>query len=167
MQDLTPLDVQKQVFNRSLRGYSIAEVRAYLHLIAEELERLLKENDRMSSENAMLREEVRDYHDRERMLKDTLLAAQKVSEEIRENAQKEAEIVMKDAELRAEKIVSQAMHRVGELERTIQELRLERKSVRSKLATTLGLFEQVIQLDAEQEANELSVMQMYRKSSGE
>lgn len=167
MQDLTPLDVQKQVFNTSFRGYSVNEVRAYLHLLAEELESLLKERGRLASENAVLREEVNDYQDRERMLKDTLLSAQKVSEEIRENAHKEAEIIVKEAELRAEKVLSQAMQRVGELEKNIQELRLERKSMRHKLQSTLGMFEQMIQLDMEQEANEFSVMQMYRKTSGE
>ena len=47
MQNLTPLEIQKQTFSRALKGYSPDEVRAYLHLVAEEIERLLRENDRL------------------------------------------------------------------------------------------------------------------------
>jgi cell division initiation protein len=165
MQDLTPLDIQKQLFNRTFRGYAIDEVRAYLHVLAEEFEKLLKLSEHVGSENALLREEIGDYVDRERMLKDTLLSAQKVSEEIRDNAHREADIIVKEAELRAEKMISQAMQRVGELERIIQELKIERKSMRNKLQTTLNLFDQMIQLDMEQEASELPIAQMIRKQS--
>ena len=58
MQDLTPLEIQKQVFARAVRGFHRDEVRAYLHLVAEEIERLLKDVDRLSRENAMLRDEL-------------------------------------------------------------------------------------------------------------
>ena len=34
--NLTPLDIQKQTFSRGFKGYHVDEVRAYLHLIAEE-----------------------------------------------------------------------------------------------------------------------------------
>lgn len=166
MHDLTPLDIQKQTFNTTFRGYSVNEVRGYLHLLAEELERLLKERERLGSENTLLREEVADYKDRERMLKDTLLSAQRVSEEIRTNAEREAEIIVKEAELHSEKMISQAMERVGEIERAIQDLKIERKALRNKLQATLGMFEQMIALDAEQEATDRPMTQMYRKSSG-
>ena len=40
MQNLTPLEIQKQTFARKLKGFDPQEVRAYLQLIAEEIERL-------------------------------------------------------------------------------------------------------------------------------
>ncbi len=58
MQNLTPLEIQKQTFSRAIKGYHPDEVRAYLHLVAEEIERLLRENDRYARENAMLREDL-------------------------------------------------------------------------------------------------------------
>lgn len=167
MQDISPLDIQKQTFNATFRGYSVNEVRAYLHLLAEELEHLLKQSEKFSSENTLLREEVADYKDRERMLKDTLLSAQRVSEEMRNNAEKEAEIIVKEAELRAEKMIGQAMERAGEIERAIQDLKIERKALRNKLQSTLGIFEQMVALDAEEEANDLPMAHLYRKSSGQ
>jgi DivIVA domain-containing protein len=86
MQNLTPLEIQKQTFSRGLKGYNPDDVRAYLHLVAEEIERLLRENDRLSRDAAMLREDIEDHTNRERILKDTLLSAQKVAEDLTANA---------------------------------------------------------------------------------
>src|SRR5688500_16971589 len=116
MQDISPLDIQKQTFTRNVRGYSLDEVRAYLHVVAEEVERLLREVNRLATENELLREESQEHASRERILKDTLLSAQKVSEELRENARREAELIVKDAEARADRIVSHAMDRVHSIE---------------------------------------------------
>jgi len=162
MQNLTPLEIQKQLFSRTLKGYNVDEVRGYLHLVAEEIERLLIEVDRTSRENAMLREELEDHNQRERILKDTLLSAQKVSEDVRANARKEAELIVKDAELLSERLVSQAQSRVADLERAIQDLNMERRNARQKLQSTLEMVQQLIIVDAEQEATELPLTAMFR-----
>jgi cell division initiation protein len=160
--ELSPLDVQKQTFSVGFRGYSADEVRAYLHLVAEEMETLLKRIDRIEQENATLRDDARDQADRERILKDTLLSAQKVSEQIRENARKEAELVVRNAEIVAERIVDQTMERIAELERTIGDLKIERKSLRNKLTAIIQTFSQMVEMDLEQEALEEPITQMYR-----
>ena len=164
MQDLTPLEIQKQTFARKLKGFDPSEVRAYLQLVAEEIERLVREVDRLARENVMLREDLDDHNQRERILKDTLLSAQKVSEDVKANARKEAELIVKDAELLSERLVSQAMSRVADLERTIQDLKVERRSARNKLQATLDTIQQLLMLDAEQEANELPITSMHRKN---
>jgi cell division initiation protein len=162
MQNLTPLEIQKQTFSRAIKGFDQDEVRAYLHLVAEEIERLVRENDRFSRETAMLREDLEDHSNRERILKDTLLSAQKVAEDLTANARKEAELIVKDAELLSERLISQAMQRVADLERGIVELKLERRSLRNKLQGTLDIVQQMVVLDAEQEANEEPITALFR-----
>ena len=162
MQNLTPLEIQKQTFSRALKGYHPDEVRAYLHLVAEEIERLVRENDRYSRETAALREDLEDHSNRERILKDTLLSAQKVAEDLTGNARKEAELIVKDAEMLADRIIGQAMQRVGELERTINELKIERRALRNRLQGTLDIVQQMVVLDAEQEANEEPITSLFR-----
>ena len=164
MQNLTPLEIQKQTFSRAIKGYTVDEVRAYLHLVAEEIERLVKDVDRLARENAMLREELDDHNQRERILKDTLLSAQKVSEDVRANARKEAELIVKDAELLSDRLIAQAQSRVADLERSIQELKMERRAARNKLQTMLDTTQQLLMLDAEQEANEEPITSLFRKS---
>ena len=163
MQNLTPLEIQKQTFSRGLKGYNLDEVRAYLHLVAEEIERLLRENDRLQRDVSILREDIDDHENRERILKDTLLSAQKVAEDLTANARKEAELIVKDAELLAERLVSQAQQRVADLERSIGDLRMERRAARNKLTTTIDMIQQMIALDAEEEANEEPITSMFRQ----
>jgi cell division initiation protein len=165
MSNLTPLEIQKQLFARKFKGFDSDEVRAYLQMVAEEMEILIKDVDRLSRENVMLREDLDDHNQRERILKDTLLSAQKVSEDVKSNARKEAELIVKDAELLSERLVSQAMSRVADLERTIQDLKVERRGARNKLQATLDTIQQLLMLDAEQEANELPITSMYRAKS--
>lgn len=163
--NLTPLDIQKQTFSKSFKGYHLDEVRAYLHLIAEEIERLVRDVDRLARENAMLREDLDDHSQRERILKDTLLSAQKVSEDVRATARKEAELIVKDAELLSERLISQAMDRVADLERSIQDLKVQRKATRNKVQGTIETVQQLLALDAEEEANELPITTMFRANS--
>ncbi|HEY8184226.1 MAG TPA: DivIVA domain-containing protein [Thermoanaerobaculia bacterium] len=165
MSNLTPLEIQKQLFARKFKGFDSDEVRAYLQMVAEEMEILIKDVDRLSRENVMLRDDLDDHNQRERILKDTLLSAQKVSEDVKSNARKEAELIVKDAELLSERLVSQAMSRVADLERTIQDLKVERRGARNKLQATLDTIQQLLMLDAEQEANELPITSMYRAKS--
>jgi cell division initiation protein len=162
VQNLTPLEIQKQTFSRGIKGYNADEVRAYLHLVAEEIERLLRENDRLQRDVTMLREDVEDHTNRERILKDTLLSAQRVAEELTANARKEAELIVKDSELLAERLVSQAQQRVADLERSIGDLRMERRAARNKLTTTIDMIQQMIALDAEEEANEEPITSLFR-----
>jgi len=163
MQDLTPLEIQKQTFSRTIKGYNQDEVRAYLHLVAEEIEYLVRENDRLSREVAVLREDLEDHSNRERILKDTLLSAQRVAEELTVNARKEAELIVKDAELLADRLIGQAMHRVGDLEKSIGDLKIERRAARNKLQATLDTIQQMVILDAEEEANEMPLTSLFKQ----
>ena len=163
MQNLTPLEIQKQTFSRAIKGYHQDEVRASLHLVAEEIERLLRDVDRLSRENGMLREDLEDHSNRERILKDTLLSAQKVAEDLTANARKEAELIVKDAELLSERLVGQAMQRVADLEKKIGDLKLERRGARNKLQSTLETIQQMVVLDAEEEATEEPLTTLFRQ----
>jgi len=165
MQNLTPLEIQKQTFARAIKGYNPDEVRAYLHLVAEEIERLVRENDRFARETGMLREDLEDHSNRERILKDTLLSAQKVAEDLTANARKEAELIVKDAELLSERLIAQAMQRVADLERSITDLKIERRALRNKLQGTLDTIQHMVVLDAEQEANEEPITSLFRARS--
>ena len=165
MQDLTPLEIQKQTFSRTIKGYNPDEVRAYLHLVAEEIERLVRDNDRLSREVAVLRDDLEDHSNRERILKDTLLSAQKVAEDLTTNARKEAELIVKDSELLADRLMSQAMGRVADLEKAIGDLKIERRAARNKLQSTLDTIQQMIILDAEEEANEMPLTSLFKQRS--
>ncbi len=106
---LTPLDIHHKEFTHALRGYNEAEVDAFLDQVADELERLFKENIDLSEKNEALEAKVRDYQDMERTLHNTLLSAQRSSDEMMHKAQREADAVLKDAEVKAKEVIHNAL----------------------------------------------------------
>ena len=106
---LTPLDIHHKEFSHALRGYNEAEVDAFLDQVADELERLFKENIDLSEKNEALEAKVREYQDMERTLHNTLLSAQKSADEMMHKAQREAEVVLKDAEVKAKEVIHNAL----------------------------------------------------------
>jgi cell division initiation protein len=106
---LTPLDIHHKEFTHALRGYNEAEVDAFLDQVADELERLFKENIDLSERNEMLEGKVRDYQDMERTLHNTLLSAQRSADEMMQKSQREAEVVLKDAEVKAKEVIHNAL----------------------------------------------------------
>ena len=141
---ITPLDIQKHRFRTKLRGYDPAEVRAFLVSFAEQYEMVVRENNQQREQVALLREQVREHEDRERILKDTLLAAQTAANELRAQAHREAEIVVKEAEFKAEKMMEVARDRIGRYEGRLVELKALRRElverVRGMLARQASLL---------------------------
>jgi cell division initiation protein len=133
--NITPLDITQKHFRRALRGFDREEVEAFLGLVAVEFEALVKETMALREEAARLREELAEHRSRERALQETLVTAQKASEEIREAARKEAEIMLSDAELQAEKIVQGAHGRFLQIVDDINELKRQRVQFEAAIRT--------------------------------
>ena len=133
--NLTPLDVTQKQFRKVLRGLDPAEVEAFQALVASELEALVRENLALGERAQHLADEVAELRGRERTLQETLVTAQKASEEIREAARKEAEITISDAELQAEKIVQGAHARFLRIVDDINELKRQRVQFETNVRT--------------------------------
>jgi cell division initiation protein len=123
---ITPLDLTQKTFRRVLRGVDPHEVEAFLALVAAEVEALVRENQALRDTGHRMVEEIADLKSRERALQETMIAAQKVSEEIRETARKEAEITLSEAELQAEKIVQSAHQRYLRVVDDVAEVKRQR-----------------------------------------
>jgi len=85
---LTPLDIRHKEFKRGMRGYVDGEVDEFLDEVADEFERLFKENIELSERGEALQEKIDHYRSLEETLQNTLVAAQRSAEELRANAQK-------------------------------------------------------------------------------
>lgn len=94
---ITPLEIRKKAFPMALRGYAPKEVRGFLAIVANELEELRKERAQLAERLDQLASRVESYEKTEKLLKDTLLAAQRVSEGMREAAQRERDALLAQA----------------------------------------------------------------------
>src|SRR5512139_1248974 len=91
---LTPMDIHHKEFRVALRGYNQEEVDAFLDEVADEFERLFKENIDLSEKLEASNEKVRGYVEMEKTLHSTMLAAQQSAEETKAKAVKETELLM-------------------------------------------------------------------------
>jgi DivIVA domain-containing protein len=114
---LTPLDVRKQEFRRSLRGYEPTGVDDFRARVADELERILREKSVLEERVAALGEQLRAYRERERAMNEALVAAQQLREETRTGAQREAQVIVREAEAQARRILDEAKAAQGVVER--------------------------------------------------
>jgi cell division initiation protein len=164
--NITPLDITQKQFRRVFRGLDPEEVEAFLALVALEFEGLVKDVLALREDNHRKAEDIAEFRSRERALQETLVAAQKASEEIRDSARKEAEITISDAELQAEKIVQGAHSRFLRIVDDINELKRQRIQFETNVRTLVESHGKL--LDAFREpAREEAVQFMPRKRAVE
>lgn len=106
---LTPLDIHHKEFRNSLRGYSVEEVDKFLDEVADEFERLFKENIDLSERLETARDQIREFEAQKETLHNTLVAAQRSAEDITSRAKGEAAVVLRDAEMKAKEIIHNAL----------------------------------------------------------
>ncbi|MDX2472772.1 MAG: DivIVA domain-containing protein, partial [Candidatus Krumholzibacteria bacterium] len=135
---ITPLDVRKQEFNKSMRGYDGDEVRVFLNTLADEYETVLVDNKQIRERVMEQDEKISDYLNMERTLRDTLMTAERVMQETRENANREGSLIIQEAQLKARGILEECRLRTEELRREIVGLRKEKETY---LARFRGLAE--------------------------
>jgi cell division initiation protein len=148
---ISPMDIQRQTFGSSRKGFDPEEVRTYLNMVAEEVAALQGERDRLHQEVQSLQSLLEEHRQRETILKNTLLTAQRVSEEIKENARKQGENVIKEAELQADRLLELAQSRAHDVERGILDLRGQRTSLRSDIRALIARLGTLLDLQEEAE----------------
>ncbi len=139
---ITPLDVRKQEFRRVVRGLDPEEVSAFLSTVADEYEAVLVDNKQLRERILELDEKIGEYRNMERTLRDTLMTAERVLAETKDNAMKEADLMLRDAELRGQQINDSFRQQALDLRREILSLHQEKEAY---LARFRGLAEAQIQ----------------------
>lgn len=141
---ITPLEIRKQTFRRSFRGFDPDAVSSFLEMMADEFETLIRTGSDSASRLKTVEEKLQGYEKIEQTLKDTLLMAQKISDDSRTNAQKEAELIIKDATLRGNEVEQEIRQRIAKLENDLASLKNQRDTFLERfkglLTTQLNLL---------------------------
>jgi cell division initiation protein len=143
---ITPLDIQQKRFRTTMRGFAPGDVDAFLNLVAAEFEKMNAERIRLAEDNERQQRMIDEYRDREAALKETMITAQRVTEEIKDSAKKEAEIIIGRAELDAERLLEQAQDRMTELLGEIAELKRQKVQFLEQLKGVIRSHEKLVEL---------------------
>ncbi len=146
MIDLSPLDVRKKKgdFRKGLRGYETEEVEAFLNLVADRLEELVRENGTLRERNAALTESVEHFRSREVAMNDALVSAQQLREEIRSQAEREADLLLREVRSNADRLIESAKRDVERERELFDRLRTRRdRFLRSYRGFLEGQIEEI------------------------
>ena len=164
---ITPLDIQQKRFNTTFRGFAPGDVDAFLNLVAAEFEKLNAERMRLEEDNARQARTIEEYRERESALKETMITAQRVTEEVKESAKKEAEIIVGRAELDAERLLEQAQDRLTELLGDIAELKRQKIHFLEQLKGVIRAHEKLARLAEEESEGIEENLAVMRRSRDE
>jgi cell division initiation protein len=152
--NVSPLDLRQQQFRTALRGFDKVEVTSFLLAVADDYEQALRETDRLQQNIARMEALLNEHREHERSLKTTLLAAQKLADDIKANADQEARRLVAEAEGRADLLIERAQARLESLQRDIDALKLKRKDVETSLAGTIQTLRNTLDYVREQDTRE-------------
>jgi DivIVA domain-containing protein len=119
---LTPLDLRKTEFRKTMRGFDPAEVDDFRARAADELERVVRERLALEEKVKRQEEQLAAFKEREKAMNDALVAAQQLRAETREQAEREAQMIIREAEAEGERRLERARREVERLEAATQNL---------------------------------------------
>ena len=152
--NVTPLDLRQQQFRTSMRGFDKDEVTAFLAEAADDYAEAIREAERLRQEVTRLEGLVNEHREHERNLRNTLMTAQRLADEISDNAHKQAATIIKDSESRASLILEKAQARYEDVQREIDGLRLKRREVESSVESVIASLKNTLEFVREQDARD-------------
>jgi len=143
---ITPMDIRQQQFTvKMFRGFDTQEVDTFLEDLASDYEALLKE---------ALEERTRGLEEREKVLQETLMTTQRLVEEMKENARREAGVIIREAESQADRIIDASRKAEGDLHSEIQALRRMRRELAESLRATVEMYQRLLEQDLKTNAED-------------
>jgi cell division initiation protein len=157
---VTPIDMRQREFGSAMRGFDRGEVTAFLVEAAGEFEAALRENDRLRQDIIRLETSLQQYRELEGSLKSTLMNAQKVADDMRENAAKESQRLVREAEGQAESLMQAAQGKIDVVQRDIDGLWMKRREAEASVEATISVLESSLEFmrDRERRARESNVV---------
>ncbi|RQW04568.1 MAG: DivIVA domain-containing protein, partial [Calditrichaeota bacterium] len=134
---LTPLDIRKQEFKKTWRGFDPVEVQTFLEMVGEEYEQILEKNKLLSNRLIELETKLKDFQENEKNLRETLFNVQEVKKQSEESSRKQADLLIKEAELKALEIIEMARKQARQMRDEVSMLRTQKESFINRLRQIL------------------------------
>ena len=129
---------------RTLRGYDPEEVNKFLDKVIVQVEEMIKNGKEKDAkltalvkENNRLQEKIEQYERMQESLKETLVMAQRTSEQVKLSAHQESEMIINDAKKNANRIVNEALLKAEKTEDEAIMLRRNIKIFKKRLRTLI------------------------------
>jgi len=145
-----PVDIRNHTFQKKMRGIDDVEVRAYLDLVADRLEESIQESIQLREAADRTAQDIREYRAMEKALRDSLVAAERITEERLGIAEREARLIVKNAEVEAEKIVAHAREWSARYRAELEDLRRQRTTFLERFRALISSQSKILEASAKE-----------------
>ncbi|MEB8094185.1 DivIVA domain-containing protein [Staphylococcus caprae] len=128
----TPSEIKNKEFTRVKNGLEPTEVANYLDQLSNEIERLKEDKKQLEKVVEDRDTNIKSYQDVHQSVSDALIQAQKVGEETKLAATKDAEATLAKAQVQADKIVNEAIEKARRLSFQTEDMKRQSKVFRSR-----------------------------------
>jgi cell division initiation protein len=152
--NVSPLDLRQQRFHSRFRGFDRIEVTSFLAAVAEDYEQALRETDHLRQELASMEAMLNEHREHEQNLRATLTTAQRLSDDLKSAAEREAECIIREADSRSQLLLDKTQARLEDIQREIDGLKLKRRDVETSIEATIQTLRNSLDYVREQETRE-------------
>src|SRR5439155_8186048 len=146
-----PLDLRQQRFRSAFRGFDKVEVTSFMAAVADDYEQALRETDRLRQDLTRMEAVLTEHREAERNLRNTLMTAQKLADDIKKNAEEEARRILREAEGQSDLLLEKTQARLEDVQREIDGLKLKRKDVETTIEASIQTLRNTLDFVREQE----------------
>ncbi len=145
---VSPIDIQQKRFHVVFRGYDQTEVEMFLDLVRDEMETLVREVTELREFRQSYDQRLRELNEREETVKNTMLMTQKLMEDQKDNARREAAVIIKEAEFRGQQILSNAQDERAKLDVEIQDLKRRKHHFLQDVKKVVQMHQEMVNFEA-------------------
>ena len=154
---ITPLDILQKEFTANKKGFDPDEDKAFLEEIRETLEEVLKDHHDQKGQLLAQEKEISKLRENEDEIKETLLVARKLTEDMNSQARREADLILGEARLEAQRVLTQAHDEHRDLLQEVVHLKSQRLQLIAGIRAVLNAQGQLMdELEASEQETENS-----------
>jgi cell division initiation protein len=143
---LSAQDLLHHEFSKAMRGYDVAEVRAFLERIADEITILQQQAASISEQNRALAAKLTAYQEMEHGLRDSLVATQENQRITHEQLLIEREQILREARLEGERTKFDIEREIAKLREELNQIKIHRDTFVKRLRFLLKAQSELIEL---------------------
>ncbi|MBI5874645.1 MAG: DivIVA domain-containing protein [Deltaproteobacteria bacterium] len=151
---ITPIEIKEHKFKKTFRGFDPHEVKALTDIVAETLEEAARHNNGLEEKLKGMAARLVEHEEREKILRETITTAQKMVEDLKNNARKEAELIISEAKIQADAMMKKAHERAVQIQGEIFQLKKQRLEMQTSIKTILEHHANLLSLGGQEAAKQ-------------
>ena len=142
---LTPSDLYNHDFKRmTMGGYKVEEVDQFLERVADVMESLIGQVRELKARTDEQREQLEEYRQMEKTLRNALMSSQKFGENILEAARREADALIEEGRLKKARAEFEASRVPSKMTEEIEQLKQQRRQLRIEILAVVETHRRLV-----------------------